>query len=73
MLQNLYPLQSGHIRIGETDIKNINNHDLRKVVGIVPQQIDLFHGTIADNIILDDFEPDWQKVYHICQKVGLTE
>ncbi len=73
LLQNLYPLQSGHIRIGETDIKNINNHDLRKVVGIVPQQIDLFHGTIADNIILDDFEPDWQKVYHICQKVGITE
>ncbi|MBR4512248.1 MAG: peptidase domain-containing ABC transporter [Bacteroidales bacterium] len=73
LLQNLYPLQSGNIRIGETDIRNISSHDLRKVIGIVPQQIDLFHGTIADNIILDDFEPDWQRVYCVCNDVGITD
>lgn len=73
LLQNLYPLQSGNIRIGGTDIRNIRNQDLRALVGVVPQRIDLFHGTIADNIVLDDFNPDWQKVYDICNEVGVTE
>lgn len=46
LLQNLYPLQNGHVRIGGVDVRHINNADLRALVCVVPQRIDLFEGTI---------------------------
>lgn len=41
------------------------------MICVVPQRIDLFEGTIAENIYLDDYEPDWEKVIKICQDVGI--
>lgn len=72
LLQNLYSLQSGTIRIGGTDIKHVSNADLRSLVSIVPQRIDLFEGSVISNIVLDDFNPDWERVYQICCKVGIS-
>jgi ATP-binding cassette subfamily B protein len=73
LLQNLYPLQNGSITIGNIDIKHVYNADLRSLVGIVPQNIELFEGSICDNIILDDYEPDWNLVFNICRDVGMIE
>lgn len=73
LMQNIYPLQKGHIRIGGTDIRHISNSDLRSIVGVVPQRIDLFHGTIVDNIVLDDYDPDWNNFYSICNEIGILE
>jgi len=61
LLQNLYPLQSGQITIGGLDLQHISTSSLRKRVGVVPQQIDLFSGSIVDNIAVGDYEPDMQK------------
>ncbi len=73
LMQNLYPLLEGRIRIGGVDIKHIDNADLRSLVCVVPQKIDLFGGTILENIVLDDYEPDINKVLNICQDVGIME
>lgn len=73
LLQNLYELQAGHIRIGGVDIKHIDNADLRSLVCVVPQRIDLFEGTIMDNIALDDYEPDNARIFEICRQVGILE
>ncbi|MDR2652895.1 MAG: peptidase domain-containing ABC transporter [Prevotellaceae bacterium] len=73
LLQNLYPLQQGNITIGEIDIKHVYNADLRSLVGVVPQNIELFEGSIFDNIILDDYEPEWNRVFDICRDVGIIE
>jgi ATP-binding cassette subfamily B protein len=62
LLQNLYPLNEGNITIGGLDLQHISNRSLRQMVGVVPQQINLFSGTITDNIALGDYEPDMQKV-----------
>ena len=61
LLQNLYPLQSGHIRIGRYDLRHITNHSLRRIVSVVPQRIDLFAGNVVDNIAVGDFNPDMDK------------
>jgi ATP-binding cassette subfamily B protein len=73
LLQNLYPLQEGQIFIGGIDVKHINNAALRALVCVVPQRIDLFEGSIMENIILDDLEPDTTRVISICKDVGLLE
>jgi ATP-binding cassette, subfamily C, bacteriocin exporter len=73
LLQNLYPLKEGNISIGGLDIQNISNKSLRKCVGVIPQHIDLFAGTIIDNIALGDTEPDMQKVLGLSQMLGINE
>ena len=73
LMQNLYELQNGHIRIGGVDVRHIDNGDLRSLVCVVPQRIDLFEGTILENITLDDFDPDNVRVLELCREVGLLE
>jgi ABC-type bacteriocin transporter len=73
LLQNLYLLKSGNISIGGIDIANISNKSLRRSVGVVPQHIDLFAGTIIENIALGEFEPDIQKIIGLCQMLGINE
>ena len=73
LLQNLYPLQEGNISIGGIDLQYISNRSLRQVVSVVPQNIDLFAGTIIENIALGDFEPDMQKILTISQFLGIND
>ena len=73
LLQNLYPLQGGHIRIGRYDLRHITNHSLRRIVSVVPQRIDLFSGNVVDNIAMGDFSPDMTRVIEVCDKLGMTK
>lgn len=73
LLQNLYPLKEGTVSIGGINIQNISNSSLRKCVGVVPQNIDLFAGSIIDNIAIGDQEPDMQRVLGISQLLGINE
>jgi len=73
LLQHLYPIQSGSIHIGNYDITQISNENLRQRIGSVPQQIELFAGTIIENIALGDFEPDMKKIIALCEQLGIRE
>lgn len=73
LLQNLYPLQGGHVYIGEYDLQYIKNDSLRNIVGVVPQKIDLFAGNVVDNIAIGDFRPDMKKIISICTGLGILE
>ncbi|WP_222536734.1 peptidase domain-containing ABC transporter [Pedobacter polysacchareus] len=71
ILQNIYPIQSGNVSIGQYDLKYISNSSLRRLVAVVPQQIDLFAGNVIENIAIGDYEPDLQKIIDICTQLGL--
>ncbi|MDR0606433.1 MAG: peptidase domain-containing ABC transporter [Bacteroidales bacterium] len=73
LLQNLYPIQSGTVSIGNFNIAQISNESLRQIVGSVPQQIELFSGSIIANIALGDFEPDMRKIVELCGQLGIRE
>lgn len=73
LLQHIYPLQSGRIRIGEYDIAQIDNRSLRRWVGTVPQQIELFAGTVVDNIALGDMLPDMKRIADLMKQLGLRD
>ena len=73
LLQNLYPLQSGHIHIGSHDLRHLTSQSLRRVVSVVPQKIDLFAGNVVDNIAVGEFNPDMEKVIWVCDRLGMTK
>lgn len=73
LIQNLYPIQSGTVKIGNFSIAQISNESLRRIVGSVPQQIELFAGTIAENIALGDFDPDMKRIIELSEQLGIRE
>ena len=73
LMQHIYPIQSGQIRIGEFDIAQVTNTSLRKIVGTVPQQIELFAGSIAENIAIGDLHPDMKRIIDLSEQLGLKE
>lgn len=71
LLQHIYPVNNGSIRIGNYDIAQISNKSLRQCIGTVPQQIELFQGTILENITIGDFHPDMKLVNDLILQLGL--
>lgn len=72
LLQSLYPIQSGKIYIGNYDLHYIHYASLRKMVGVIPQQLHLFSGNIIENIALGDSFPNLQRVLDLCSQLGIT-
>ncbi|MFD0751885.1 peptidase domain-containing ABC transporter [Mucilaginibacter calamicampi] len=73
LMQNIYPLMSGSIFIGEYDIKYITNESLRNMVGVVPQDVHLFAGNVTENIAVGYAEPDIKRVLKICHDLEITD
>jgi ABC-type bacteriocin transporter len=73
LLQNLYPLKNGNITIGGLDLQYITNKSIRKVVSVVPQHIDLFAGSVIENIAIGDVEPDMQRILALSKMLGISD
>jgi len=53
VLQKFYPLENGSITINnQTKLDEINTDSWRELIGVVPQDINIFNGTVIDNILL---------------------
>ena len=54
LLFRLYDPDEGRILLGGEDIREARLSDLRDRVGLVPQDVRLFHGTVRDNLTFFD-------------------
>lgn len=52
LILGLYPVDGGSIRIDSTDIQQIDPVDLRRIAGVVTQDVALFQGSVRENILL---------------------
>jgi len=50
LLMRFYPVTAGRIRVDKTESQQYNLFDYRHNIGIVPQEVILFGGTILENI-----------------------
>ncbi|MDD6727516.1 MAG: ABC transporter ATP-binding protein [Lactimicrobium massiliense] len=50
LIPRFFDVSKGAIYYGDTDIRDVTQHDLREKIGYVPQQGVLFSGTIASNL-----------------------
>lgn len=71
LLQRLYPLESGKITIGDHDIRYLTNESLRRLVGVVPQEVHLFSGNIIQNIAVGDLSPDMNTIISLCKRLDM--
>ncbi|QOR34919.1 ABC transporter ATP-binding protein [Clostridium sp. 'deep sea'] len=54
LIPRFYDVDSGEILIDDINIKDVTQHDVREVVGYVPQKATLFSGTIESNLKYGD-------------------
>ena len=73
ILQHIYPVNEGRILIGKYDLAQITNSSLRRHIGSVPQQIELFQGTVLENIAVGDLAPDVRRVTDLIIELGLED
>lgn len=71
ILNRLYEIDSGSIKIDGRDIRDYDVFALRKNIGVVLQDVFLFSGTIYENITLRNKEIPLEKVVEVCKALGL--
>ncbi|WP_296510448.1 type I secretion system permease/ATPase [Rhodoferax sp.] len=72
LLVGIWPAVSGTVRLDGADLFRWNKQELGPFVGYLPQDIELFDGTVAENIArFGDIDP--QQVVVAAQRVGFHE
>ena len=72
IILGVWPVQIGTVRIDGADISQWDREHLGKYIGYLPQDIELFSGTISENIARFN-EVDSQKVIEAAMKAGVHE
>uniref|UniRef100_Q3ASL4 Type I secretion system ATPase, PrtD n=1 Tax=Chlorobium chlorochromatii (strain CaD3) TaxID=340177 RepID=Q3ASL4_CHLCH len=70
LLVGIWPSTQGKVRLDGQDIYLWDKEELGRYVGYLPQNVELFEGTIAENIARFG-EPELEKVEAACRLVGL--
>ncbi|AVH29088.1 type I secretion system permease/ATPase [Vibrio diabolicus] len=72
LIMGLYKPTEGHVRIDDTDIAQLHHVDVRRNIGCVPQDSNLFFGSIRDNITLGRPLTDDRDVLDAANRAGVT-
>jgi len=70
ILQKFYPGEGGDIFINNADFRSIDAMMWRKIIGVVPQEIVIFSGSLLANICLDHSPEHADQVPQFCQRFG---
>lgn len=73
LLPRFYEVDSGHILVDGIDITDMSLDELRNKVGMVPQKMVLFSGTVAENIRYGKEEASDAEVEHAATVAQATE
>jgi ATP-binding cassette subfamily B multidrug efflux pump len=71
LLGGLYAPWSGEVRVAGLDPRALSDAQRRSVVGVVPQAVQLFGGTVWDNLTLGDPSAPRQAVERAAQMTGV--
>ena len=67
LLMRFYETNNGQIFINKTPLTQIDHHNLRSNIAIVPQEVILFGGTIKENIAYGNIDASQQQIIEASQ------
>lgn len=73
MIAGMYAPQAGSLQLDGMDLRQLNAMDLRRAIAYVPQQIHMFHGTIAQNIRLNNSLATDEEVRSAAAEAGVLD
>ena len=73
LITRLYDIESGKITIDGVDVKDYELYCLRSHVGVVLQDVFLFHGTIYDNLAFGDDSITLERMQKAAREIEVDE
>ncbi|MEM7251519.1 MAG: peptidase domain-containing ABC transporter [Pseudomonadota bacterium] len=73
LVAGLYTAQAGSVTLDSTDVRQFNPQDLRRLISYVPQHVELFHGTIAQNLRLNNMAATDEELRTAAREAGVLE
>jgi ATP-binding cassette subfamily B protein len=73
LMNRLYQIQEGEIRIDDVRIEEFKLEALRSGIGVVLQDVFLFSGSVADNITLRNEDISLQQVMEAAKLIGMHD
>ncbi len=71
LLVRLYDPTQGIIQLNGIDLTTMHLNDLRRHVGVVTQDIQLFHATVRDNLTFFDTSTPDEQIVQVLKELGL--
>lgn len=73
LITRLYDINSGKILIDNVDLKDYELYNLRSHIGVVLQDVFLFHGSIAENLAFGDDTISLDKIKKAAEEIEVDE
>ncbi len=73
ILTGLYPYAKGSVKVGNMEVRDCPNAELRREVNIVLQEVMLFSGTVLENVTLWDENLTRRDVERAVKELGLEK
>lgn len=73
LLLKYYTAEEGKINISGYDIEELDIYSLRQSIAYVPQNIELFSGTIRENILLGKGNASYEDIKEACENANCNE
>ncbi len=73
LIPRLYDVDDGSVKIGDTDVRDIELSFLRSQIGVVTQEAYLFNGTIADNLRFARDKATEQEIICACKIANIHD
>jgi ATP-binding cassette subfamily C protein CydC len=71
LLLRFWDAMSGEVLLDGVDIRRFRADDVRALIGVVPQQVYLFNGSLRDNLLVADGDADDTRILDACERAGL--
>lgn len=73
ILQKFYDFENGQIIVNQSnDFRQITTESWRNVIGVIPQEINIFNGNVLDNILVGTADTP-ENVVLFCQMMGFEK
>lgn len=76
LIMRLYDVNSGSVKLFNRDVRDYELHTLREIVALVPQRVELFSGTIRENIAwgkMDATDEEIERAAELAQASSFIE
>jgi ABC-type bacteriocin/lantibiotic exporter with double-glycine peptidase domain len=73
ILQKFYDFENGQIRVNQQfDFREISTDNWRNLIGVIPQEINIFNGNVIDNILIGA-QDNPEYVVQFCRMLGFEK
>jgi ABC-type multidrug transport system fused ATPase/permease subunit len=73
LLFRLYDPAEGSILVGDTDVRRVGMHSLRRRVAMVTQEVQLFHASVRDNLTFFNREIPTERIMQVIDDLDLRD